>query len=322
MSSTTITVNPRQRTARSPPPAVKTDDTTASKETILLRNPLPKYSFQAKLDKKAVKIGKEVKDIVNNKEVPTNETGRVATGSKLTDLNVSDKSDNKTESGIKEKSDVMSENITAKQSELDTDFRIGVLVNSFPQNSVQNVANMPTSVNQTEDPQTILGENEAETVKLVKEKPKPVNIVDPISSTNRLSHSYSESAISMPSSSLQRSSGHMTLSHEQTGLPGNAIDQNVSEAENTGSETGSDAVIAFVPGENRETVSCNCKDRIKHLEEEKQLLKQQLEVQLQVCMLWVMPKGWDLGELGGQIGLFVGHAISYTTGLNPTKFGV
>ena len=288
MSSTTITVNPRQRTARSPPPAAKTDDTTASKETILLRNPLPKYSFQPKLDKKAVKIGKEVKDIVDNKEVPTNETGRVATGSKPPDINVGDKTDIKTESGSKEKSDVMRENIMGRQSEMDTDFRIGVLVNSFPQTSVQNVANIPSPVKQTVDLQTMSGEKEEETVKLFKEKPKPVNIVDPISSTNRLSHSYSESAISMSSSSLQRSSGHITLSHGQTGLSGNAIDQNVSEAENSGSETGSDAVIAFVPGESRETVSCNCKDKIKHLEEEKQLLKQQLEVQLQVCMLDIL----------------------------------
>ena len=294
MSSSTITVSPQEITASSSSPVMKTVDPATNKGTILLRNPLPKYSFQAKLDKKeAGKVDKEAgtgasvkKNKVNSKIVPDNEKKTSIAETKITASNIESNVGNKNKSETdtnKLNSLVQQKDKTEKQTELNSDLRIGVLVNSFPQSSVQNVAKQTLesqlSVNQTINLKTESDNVETGIAKLMKEKPKPVNIVDPISSSGRLSHSFSESEICSSSSGIQRSS-RMTSSQEQTGLTQNTSDVLEDEIAETGPDTGT--LIALVGSASEETRRCNCNAKIKHLEEEKQLLKQQLEVQLQV----------------------------------------
>ena len=294
MSSSTITVNPRRRPARSPPPpAAKTDDTTP-KGTVLLRNPLPKYSFQQKLDKKNVKKKDksetgETKSLVdkdlNAKNVEFDlHTPELRTG-------------NKVESGLDPVMD---------KSDQNPDLRIGVLVNSFPQNSVSftnQTAEVEKSFNQDGTIKKASNNIEPEVVKTMIDKLKPVNIVDPITcssnSGTRLSHSYSESAISSTSpgfssqqgQSLHRSQGSTSVlpesdsletsqgQNEQTGTQPTPGDQDEAEASADNEAPG------LVPSSSEDVAgSCQCQERVKLLEEEKQLLKQQLEVQLQVML--------------------------------------
>lgn len=319
MSSSTITVNPRRRTARSPPPSLKTDDTATSKGTIILRNPLPKYSFQPKLDKKeTVKSGKETDTKTNKVESKIESDNKAkdsqtdtctkSSQSKLVNLNQSDTN----EGGSKFHPDRKSESFSQekerqeKQSESDSNLHIGVLVNSFPQDSVQDFVNQTAEVqvaaNQDKNIKIPCNDIEPEVVKSMIEKLKPVNIVDPISCTSgtRLSHSYSESAISVaPSGFLTHREPNLSAGQGLTTLPSvsNSSIQITSVQEQTGSQLGtnvqsvtevesateiSNGLVVLDARPSGDSVLCNCEDKIKQLEEEKQLLKQQLEVQLQV----------------------------------------
>lgn len=290
MSSNTITVNPRKRTARSPPPVVKTDDSAAPKGTVLLRNPLPKYSFQSKLDKKAGKTNKDTiseKDKVENKTTSDSEvkSGKVSFELESSGTKPPDKEGSKF--GFDRNADDTCKPSQKEKSNPNADLRIGVLVNSFPQNSV-------TLVNQTADSQTskngdkslkiVSNDPEPVIIKTMIEKTKPVNVVDPITSSSsgtRLPHSYSESAISATSSGLNTQRETISV-----GRPS----QSVQEESNSQQGTSDSGITEFAADDSVETTTetmstaavCQCKDRIRQLEEEKQLLKQQLEVQLQV----------------------------------------
>ena len=299
MSSSTITVNPRRRPARSPPPtAAKTDDTTP-KGTVLLRNPLPKYSFQQNLDKKKVK--KDSPNIKDISEMKTLVEKDLNTGQVKFELQTS-------ESTIARK-DVPQLDLVKDKSEQNADMRIGVLVNSFPQNNgsfMNQTAEVEKSINQDGTVKKASNNIEADVVKTMIDKLKPVNIVDPItcssSSGTRLSHSYSESAISSTSSGFQPQHGQTLggdqgstsvlpvldssetslIEHGQTGAQSATGDQDDTEAlagdiadidhETSGLALSRGAIVS----------SCQCRERVRLLEEEKQLLKQQLEVQLQV----------------------------------------
>lgn len=310
MSSSTITVNPRRRTARSPPPPMKTDDTATNKGTVLIRNPLPKYSFQPKLDKKeTARINKETdkkNTLIETKPEPDSKTVNSQKYSNLNKLNQNDtssigselKADQKLESLRQEKEE------EGKALEPNSDLHIGVLVNSFPQNSVQNYVDQTAEVtgNQDNNSKTGASDIEPEVVKSMIEKLKPVNIVDPIScsSGTKLSHSYSESAINITSSgfptqrepvsstgqdltafpSVSNSSNQISPVQEQTGSHASRSEQGVTEA--GGVTEISPGVVELGSSNSGDTVHCNCDSKIRQLEEEKQMLKQQLEVQLQV----------------------------------------
>ena len=289
---------------------MKTDDTATNKGTVLLRNPLPKYSFQPKLDKKeTARINKETdkkNTLIETKPEPDSKTVESQKYSNLNKLNQNDtssigselKADQKLESLRQEKKE------EGKALESNSDLHIGVLVNSFPQNSVQNYVDQTAEVtgNQDNNSKTGASDIEPEVVKSMIEKLKPVNIVDPIScsSGTKLSHSYSESAINMTSSgfptqrepvsstgqdltafpSVSNSSNQISPVQEQTGSHESRSEQGVTEA---GSVTEiNPGVVELGSSNGGDTVHCNCDSKIRQLEEEKQMLKQQLEVQLQV----------------------------------------
>ena len=297
MSSSTITVNPRRRPARSPPPpAAKTDDTTP-KGTVLLRNPLPKYSFQQKLDKKNVK---------KNDKSGTVEVDKDLNAKKVEfDLHTPEsRTGNKDKSGLDPVMD---------KSDQNPDLRIGVLVNSFPQNSVSftnQTADVEKSFNQDGTIKKASNNIEPEVVKTMIDKLKPVNIVDPITcssnSGTRLSHCYSESAISSTSpgfpsqqgQNLHRSQGSTSVlpaldssegsqgQNDQSGSLSTPGDQDEAEALAVNNASVDNEAPGLVPSSSEDVAgSCQCQERVKLLEEEKQLLKQQLEVQLQVIYI-------------------------------------
>ena len=296
MSSSTITVNPRRRPARSPPPAAKTEDTTP-KETVLLRNPLPKYSFQQNLDKKkAEKDSPNKMDKVDNKSPADKE------------INLSKvKLELQTSEPASADKDVPKPDPIRDKSDPNNDLRIGVLVNSFPQNTgsitfVDQSAELQTSVNQGETQKKASSNIEAEVVKTMIDKLKPVNIVDPITCTGssnsgtQLAHSYSESAISSPSSGFYPRQQEQNLTRVQVSasiLPETSLlVQGQTDAQSVADDlsviealAGNDAETSgMAPSLSGDAIVSNCqyKDKIRQLEEEKQLLKQQLEVQLQV----------------------------------------
>lgn len=304
MSSSTITVKPQPRTARSPPPSLKTDDTASNKGTVILRNPLPKYSFQSKLNKKeSVKNGKETnKDeckILKEQDKEVRDAQKKDTESsksKSVSLNQSKTKENELELHSERKIDNISSQKDSQgiQPKPDSDLHIGVLVNSFPQNIVQTFVDPTPETDQGANVKKGSNDIEPAVVKSMIEKLKPVNVVDPISSTSgtKLHHSYSESAINVVSSGSLRdptSSIRQPLTvlpsdlsaEEQTGSQQNISDQSQTEIDSV-TETGNRDVVVLDRRTSCGTVVCTCSDKINQLEEEKQLLKQQLEVQLQV----------------------------------------
>lgn len=310
MSSSTITVNPRRRPARSPPPqAAKTDDTTP-KGTVLLRNPLPKYSFQQKLDKK--KERKDRRNITDTSETKSPVEKDLNTSKVTFEL--------QTPVSTTADKDVPKLDSVGDKSDQDADMRIGVLVNSFPQNSgsfINQTAVVEKPINQGGPLKKASNSIGPEVVKTMIDKLKPVNIVDPItcssSSGTRLSHSYSESAISSTSAGFQPQhnqnlgTGQGSASvlpvldsaetslheHGQTGAQSTLSDEDDAEAlagttadlnNQTSELVPNNETSGLVPSSSGGAIasSCQCQERVRLLEEEKQLLKQQLEVQLQV----------------------------------------
>lgn len=253
MSSSTITIKPRRRTAQSPPPnAVSTNQ---NKGTVLLRNPLPKYSFESKS-----KTKKDEKRLSENKE----------------DKNESQENDFEKRNKSKEAS---RKEVASPQASVMESLPVCRLVESFPQSFKMPESNLDTCLT-----------SKADNVEPCL-KDKPVNKVGPINKLTgkKLTHSVSDSVIS-----VQNESENDT--HSQP----NIILEQSTDPTQTGNQTGS-AKLVSESDENQQTGSvitteasptdltgyqfhrsCSCSEKVKQLEEEKQLLKNQLEVQLQV----------------------------------------
>ncbi|XP_052782446.1 uncharacterized protein LOC128218789 [Mya arenaria] len=263
MSSSSVTVAPRHRTAQSPPPGQKSAGQSKSTETVLLRNPLPKYSFDQKPKKKSTA---EKADRTKKKD---SEHVIVKTSEQLT--------------GKASLWDVKNE------TDLQDSFRIGKLVNSFPQQPVKTETTTDTPRTESN------GNGNASSI-----KDKPVNKVCPLSknSANSLTHSVSDSLlglqtnqplIPLPTSSQNTqtlSSGNKTV----IPLPGHEESHMLTESANhVHSETSPDEEGSFTELGTEINQSsagvqacCRCSEKVNHLQEEKQMLKNQLEVQLQV----------------------------------------
>lgn len=251
MSSSTITVKPQRRTARSPPPTQQS--TNQNKGTVLLRNPLPKYSFEQQSRTKK-----------EEKSSTTNKGEKIENQSKY----YSDTIDKKE---IKEH---VKEKETSPQSEF---LPVGKLIESFPQTSQVLVSKVDSATKNNADIETCV-------------KDKPVNKVGPINKLTgqTLTHSVSDSVL-----------GIQNVSENGASLLQQTIPEQVINSEQSGTQLHSGSLIDDSGG-NQQTVSvnnsknlvqctvsqcqgnCNCSERVKQLEEEKQLLKNQLEVQLQV----------------------------------------
>ncbi|XP_053404161.1 golgin-45-like [Mercenaria mercenaria] len=249
MSSSTITVKPRRRTAQSPPPTALSAN--QNKGTVLLRNPLPKYSFNQKSDKEKTK--KTAIQSENSKENTEN----------IAEISDDNKKDN-------EKLKQLITDVSASQTNLTEP--VCKLVASFPQN-------LPgpeiLSLDRTETPAVSKPENTETGL-----KDKPVNKVGPIDKLTgkTLTHSVSDSFIS-----VQNNSENGALSPQQT-----ILEQTIGPSQ-TGCQTQGANFIDCNSGGKQQTStdtqrheSCTCSEKVKQLEEEKQLLKNQLEVQLQV----------------------------------------
>lgn len=298
MSSTSITVNPRRRDARSPPPAGAPSSTAGeNKGTILLRNPLPKYSFEQKKksghDGQLAKIASDdIKDKakLSNTEKPEGERTSSVRENEYKRSKVDPECGNS-----------MNKSPKTSQGEL---VSFGKLVGSFPL-----TVGIP-------DPQTVgisevvTVDSSRATVKVTKsentdtcQKDKPVNKVGPLSkgSGKNLTHSVSDSVISVqnteeqneyaPTQSISEVSTNVSQSVTQV-LPasidaasqqnsGRCVSCNATSNEGTSLGQSSESQSDSSPG-SQLTRGCSCSEKIKHLEEEKQLLKNQLEVQLQV----------------------------------------
>lgn len=249
MSSSTITVKPRRRTAQSPPPNAMS--TNQNKGTVLLRNPLPKYSFESK--SKTQKDDK--KRFSENKE----------------DKNESKENDfqKKNKSKESDKKDVASPQACNMEP-----LPVCRLVESFPQSFKLPESNLDT-------PYTSKADNIEPCL-----KDKPVNKVGPINKLTgkKLTHSVSDSVIGDQNESINDTDSQPHIFIEQSTDPTQAGNQTgsakfVSESEEnqqTGSVNTSEASLTDLTG------SHNCSEKVKQLEEEKQLLKNQLDVQLQV----------------------------------------
>ncbi|WAR28761.1 ESTD-like protein [Mya arenaria] len=263
MSSSSVTVAPRHRTAQSPPPGQKSAGQSKSTETVLLRNPLPKYSFDQKPKKKSTA---EKADRTEKKD---SEHVIVKTSEQLT--------------GKASLRDVKNE------TDLQDSFRIGKLVNSFPQQPVKTETT-------TDNPRTESnGNGNASSI-----KDKPVNKVCPLSknSAKSLTHSVSDSLLGLQtnqpliplSTSSQNtqtlSSGNKTVIplpvHEESHMLTESA--NHVHSETSPDEEGSFTELGTEINQSSAGVQAcyRCSEKVNHLQEEKQMLKNQLEVQLQV----------------------------------------
>ena len=292
MSDSTITVNPRkksgQKSGRVAPPPI-TQPANQVKGTVLVRTPLPKYSFEQKPMKKDT-AKKETKNEIKQTE---NVSSKIAESNSL-----------KSKSPLvtsKESKNIPHQNTASiSQSAPPVDpFLIGSFVTSFPQTYVNPNAIIDSKLNNSGHKNVENGDQSAGNVTVVKDK--PVNKVGPISksSDKRLTHSVSDSMLgvqNVPRSSLsQQNRGIVSRNRENVCL-------NMSDA-STGSdshviietETGYEDYEAEVDSSETETVAqsavaisrgCNCEGKITQLEEEKQMMKNQLEVQLQVNFIY------------------------------------
>jgi hypothetical protein len=228
MSSSTITVKPRRKTAQSPPPTAQS--TNQNKGTVLLRNPLPRYSFDQKS-----RTGKSK----NEKKISAE----------------SDSNKDATDDNLTNAEKLQNSSVSSSLSNITEPVTVCKLVASFPQNSIGVETLSETSfVSKPENCETGL-------------KDKPVNKVGPISKT--LTHSVSDSVISVQNNSENGASSQQTGTHNQ--------ETNVLDCDSGGNQSTSTGTLS--------EEQCKCSEKIKHLEEEKQLLKNQLEVQLQVHVL-------------------------------------
>lgn len=278
MSSSTVTVNPKRRSTQSPPPS--TQQANQSKGTVLLRTPLPKYGFESTLKNKQRKAkGVDYGDKVISK------TAEILPEKKVPNVG---SAENNTETDQ-----------TSTDNAGDAEcVPIGVLVSSFPQN--------PTLPNNLLQCRSETRSSKADTVEQqggysVLPKDKPVNKVGPISksSDNTLTHSVSDSVLGVQSGlnnvslpvdvqsrgdiSSRNSDNNVTSANVPS--PSEALTKTDSHvgAENQAScSSGSNAVEAKSGAGSQPTAGCRCAGKINQLEEEKQLLKNQLEVQLQV----------------------------------------
>lgn len=277
MSSTSITVNPRRKTAQSPPPAVsRTTTTSHTAGTVLLRNPLPKYSFERKSngrkDKAAVNVVPEEKDAP--KDIG-NEDKDSSVHFKDTVCTVTDVT-----------GDELSGNPLPAIDQKSVAF--GKLVGSFPQTVII--------------PDSLTVDNGNVTVKVSKSESydshqKPVNKVGPLhkNSETALSHSVSDSAlgfqqlmerveVSAASTVTVSAQEHSQSIPNQSGV----CAQTKTKCADCTTTSDSEAVCQGVRLATQSATSsqltggCRCSEKITQLEEEKQLLKNQLEVQLQV----------------------------------------
>ncbi|XP_060573481.1 golgin-45-like [Ruditapes philippinarum] len=225
MSSSTITVKPRRKTAQSPPPTAQS--TNQNKGTVLLRNPLPRYSFDQK-----------------------SKTGKSKTEKKISVE--SDSNKDATDDNLTNAEKLKNSSVSSSQSNITEPVAVCKLVASFPQNSI-GVETLPETsfVSKPENCETGL-------------KDKPVNKVGPISKT--LTHSVSDSVISVQNNLENGASSPQTGTHNQ--------ETHVLDCDSGGNQSTSTGSLS--------DEKCKCSEKIKHLEEEKQLLKNQLEVQLQV----------------------------------------
>lgn len=288
MSSSTITVNPRKKTDQvAPPPVSVTHPTNQVKGTVLVRTPLPKYSFEQKLKKKT-NTKKEKSSVEKTTDKVVKRTVETSPSNLKTDLS----------------SAVSTESILPLQQPPPLEaFQTGSFVATFPQAYINPQALLQTKSDKGAVTIIQTADQSASNSAILKDK--PVNKVGPISknSDHKLTHSVSNSMlgvqnVSRSSSGLQnidstnsiqenvavdnsdaskKSESQMTLEN-QTGFDGSDAEDD-SERENT--------VTQSAVAGSRQCGSCSCAGKIKHLEEEKQLLKNQLDVQLQVLLNWI-----------------------------------
>lgn len=246
MSSSSITVKPRRR-----PDQNKTSSTSAASQnsgTVLIRNPLPKYSFQQKQaipkDNKSNKSEKRNKNSLETSKCDTDSAKASADESKGEKINTVI-NDGKNGGDKSESTDVTSSN------------SVGT--------SLQGIANLP------------FNKNDIYAVPKAENGEKPVNKVGPISksSSNVLTHSISDSVISIQDRPLGAALSQLANPAEQHEPP--ASSNSICEDCQTASPTENHFVR-----DTADTGVCKCSEKVKHLEEEKQMLKNQLEVQLQV----------------------------------------
>ncbi|KAL4220182.1 DASH complex subunit Hsk3 like [Mactra antiquata] len=257
MSSSSITVKPRRRSAQSPPPSKH--PTNQNTETVLLRNPLPKYSFETKKGPSGV-----------TKKNTSNETDNTSEKSKIS-------SDEKTATKVGAQEDTVNAkgvNIVAENVE---NIHHKILENNSSTPSINIVSNFPSKPMNPSTCTTTLT-----AIPKSDNSEKPVNKVGPISknSGHILTHSVSDSVIN----STDRSQSG-TIQHSDISLPSTTETSETPSSQNTVCNTcqnTAESAENLVDRSTEETKGCKCSEKLKHLEEEKQMLKNQLEVQLQV----------------------------------------
>lgn len=274
MSSNTITVNPRKKSGRASSASAQSANQT--KGTVLLRTPLPKYSFEQKPKKKT----DEIKDKSSEK--------------------VFKQSDKKEKSFSKENLDgaankemhpsLVATTMAATDIPIDT-FQIGTIVTTFPQSLITSSAlqqiKTDGSIINTGLQQNI--EQTQGTVNGIKDK--PVNKVGPISKStdHKLTHSVSDSVLGVQSFNesvdLQNPAGRVDLTVTAGGVIFESSDhgsENQTGFDSEPEDVDTEAVTQSTGTGSQCSGNCKHKEKVKHLEEEKQMLKNQLEVQLQV----------------------------------------
>lgn len=270
------TVSPRRKCAKSPVGL----SNHKKKGTILLCKPQPKYNFgQLKTDKHAEKDVKTSDNPGKLEEKGDKKIGIINAGLK----------------GIVKEDLITHTNLAEVLS-------IGDLINSFPQ-SVPLLG--PQSISIERDDSFSVNTDDQAVVELdlpasnIEQKPKPLKMVCPISNRTGLSLSHSVSDSILLSEHLSphetKDFSQRVLEDKESGaqnslftlsesLMGDKLEESVCCNHSVSSSNpcvnhcqNSHVSTAVVSPNN-----CNCIRKIKHLEEEKQLLKTQLEVQLQV----------------------------------------
>ncbi|XP_052215710.1 golgin-45-like isoform X2 [Dreissena polymorpha] len=273
MSTSTGSVKPRRTSLK--------QSNNQSHGTVLLRNPMPKYSFEQKTKKNTEQSKSSTKKDISES---IHDSIITVTAKALEELSSSDKTMENTNEQMQPVSTA-----TFNQN-------IGRLVNSFPQKMVE------TSQSKENDAS-------AETRSEKTNGVKPVNKVGPISKQTvsvTMAHSVSEPVIPMPSDSnskhgavintnrvqniddsSENSADNMLRTASGTRASLSLEDQSASESTETGTFTEKTGALSLAGNQSvcagiKPSANCKCSEKVKHLEEEKQMLKNQLEVQLQV----------------------------------------
>ena len=278
MASNTITVNPRKKTSNVVIPRRTVVPSNITQGTVLLQNPLPKYGFDLKSKKTANRQGKkeEKKSETEGKSVSSIEIKSVLSESVAQDI--LSESENKQQQQQQHQQAV---ELTQKASELETGFKPDGGPNNLSVNlgekPVNKVGPITSTINNTAKLSQFDNHSNSGPLTVNASKAVPVlssDILPAVALTSPNSLPVISSTLS--SSNLpQQSANNVSLPCVSHDLPGTGSQSEcvVKEAVTAVTESQNDGIQLCL---------CNCKDKVKHLEEEKQLLRNQLDVQLQV----------------------------------------